>query len=65
MPKTPLARHLDNNARLPYGTDKNILDTEDDPVYQTQQTGIQQYRLDVPPGKYEVRLHFAELLGVR
>lgn len=54
---------LANNGRLPYGTDKNILGTNDDPVYQTQQTGIHQYRLDVPPGKYEVKLHFAELLG--
>ncbi len=54
---------LDKNGRLPYGTDKNILKTNDDPVYQTQQTGIRQYRLDVPPGKYEVTLHFAELLG--
>ena len=54
---------LDNNNRLPYGTDKNIMGTNDDPIYQTQQTGIQQYRLNVPPGKYEVILHFAELLG--
>jgi beta-galactosidase len=54
---------IENNGRLPYGTDKNIIGTENDPVYQTQQTGIRQYRLDVPPGKYEVRLHFAELLG--
>lgn len=54
---------IENNGRLPYGTDKNIIGTENDPVYQTQQTGIQQYRLDVPPGKYEVLLHFAELLG--
>jgi beta-galactosidase len=54
---------IENNGRLPYGTDKNITGTENDPVYQTQQTGIRQYRLDVPPGKYEVSLHFAELLG--
>ncbi|MES2883093.1 MAG: malectin domain-containing carbohydrate-binding protein, partial [Bacteroidota bacterium] len=54
---------LDGNGRLPYGTDKNILGTDDDPVYQTQQTGIQQYKLDVPPGKYQLTLHFAELLG--
>lgn len=54
---------IENNGRLPYGTDKNITGTENDPVYQTQQTGIRQYRLDVPPGKYEVKLHFAELLG--
>lgn len=54
---------LENNSRLPYGTDKNIVGTDDDPIYQTQQTGIQQYRLDVPAGKYEVVLHFAELMG--
>ena len=54
---------LESNNRLPYGTDKNILGTDDDPVYQTQQTGIKQYRLDVPRGKYEVTLHFAELAG--
>jgi beta-galactosidase len=49
--------------RLPYGTDKNIRGTDDDPLYQTQQTGIEHYRLDVPPGKYAITLHFAELLG--
>lgn len=54
---------LENNGRLPYGTDKNIIGTDDDPVYQTQQTGIRQYRLDVPPGNYEITFHFAELLG--
>lgn len=54
---------IENNAWLPYGTDKNIIGTNNDPVYQTQQTGIRQYRLDVPPGKYELTFHFAELLG--
>jgi beta-galactosidase len=54
---------LENNSRLPYGTDKNIAETNDDPVYQTQQVGIKQYRLDVPPGQYQLTLHFAELLG--
>jgi beta-galactosidase len=52
-----------NNNNLPYGTDKNILNTVNDPVYQTQLIGIQQYRFDVPNGKYELTLHFAELLG--
>ncbi len=51
------------NGRLPYGTDKNIKGTEDDPVYQTQQIGIEQFRFDVPAGEYELVLHFAELLG--
>ncbi|MCU7552759.1 malectin domain-containing carbohydrate-binding protein [Chitinophagaceae bacterium LB-8] len=53
------------NNRLPYGTEKNILGTDNDPVYQTQQIGIQQYRLDVPYGEYEVTLHFAELQGAQ
>ena len=54
---------LAGNGRLPYGTDKNILGTNDDPVYQTQQVGIQKYQLDVPAGQYELSLHFAELAG--
>lgn len=54
---------MQDNNRLPYGTDKNIVGTDDDPVYQTQQNGIEQYRFDVPPGNYEIQLHFAELLG--
>ena len=51
------------NGRLPYGTDKNIKGTDDDPVYQTQQTGIKEYRIDLPDGDYELTLHFSELLG--
>lgn len=54
---------IDNGGRLPYGTDKNITGTDDDPIYQTQITGIRQYRLEVPPGRYEVTFHFAELKG--
>lgn len=52
-----------NNNRLPYGTDKNIAGTNNDPIYQTQQIGIEQYRFDVPDGNYELQLQFAELLG--
>lgn len=52
-----------NNGRQSYGTDKGITGTDDDPVYQTQQVGIQQYRLDVGQGQYELTLHFAELEG--
>ncbi len=51
------------NTRLPYGTDKNIVGTDDDPVYQTQQTGIQKYKLDLPAGEYELTCFFAELSG--
>ena len=51
------------NGRLPYGTDKNINGTNNDPIYQTQLMGIEKYKLDLPPGEYELTLHFAELLG--
>ena len=47
--------------RLPYGSDRNILGTEYDAVYETQRLGLSQFRLDVPDGEYEVTLHFAEL----
>jgi beta-galactosidase len=51
-----------NNGRLPFGSDKNILGTGNDPVYETQRIGIEQFRLDVPDGRYEITLHFAELV---
>ncbi len=54
---------IPGNNRLPYGTDKNIVGTDNDPIYQTQHTGLTQYRFDVPAGQYELTLHFAELLG--
>nr|WP_294904513.1 glycoside hydrolase family 2 TIM barrel-domain containing protein [uncultured Lacibacter sp.] len=54
---------IPGNGRLPYGTDKNIAATGNDPVYQTQQTGIKKYCFDVPDAVYELTLHFAELLG--
>lgn len=50
-------------GQLPYGTDKNIKGTKDDPIYQTQLVGITAYNLDVPDGQYEITFHFAELLG--
>ena len=50
-------------GRQPYGSAKNIINTEDDPIYETQRVGIEQFKLDVPVGKYEVTLLFAELLS--
>jgi beta-galactosidase len=47
--------------RLPYGSDRDILGTEYDALYETQRLGLTQFRLDVPAGEYEVTLHFAEL----
>lgn len=51
------------NNRMSYGSDKNVLGTDDDPIYQTQQIGIEQFKFDVPDGEYELSLHFAELIG--
>lgn len=51
------------NNRMSYGSDKNILETDHDPVYQTQQVSIKQFRFDVPDGEYELTFHFAELIG--
>lgn len=50
-------------GRQTYGSDKNILGTELDPVFATQRTGIEQFRFDVPDGDYELTLHFVELLS--
>ncbi|RYF11410.1 MAG: beta-galactosidase, partial [Deltaproteobacteria bacterium] len=52
-----------NNNRIPYGSDRNVLITENDPVYQTQRQGISAFKFDVADGEYELRLHFAELVG--
>ncbi|WP_413668853.1 glycoside hydrolase family 2 TIM barrel-domain containing protein [Mucilaginibacter sp. Mucisp86] len=52
---------LGKNGQLPYGSNKNILETNYDPIYQTQRVGLSDFKLDVPAGKYEVTLHFAEL----
>ncbi|MEP4946413.1 MAG: glycoside hydrolase family 2 TIM barrel-domain containing protein, partial [Flavobacteriaceae bacterium] len=38
----------------------DIIDTEDDPIYQTQRVGIEKFKLDVPIGKYTISLHWAE-----
>ena len=51
------------NNRITYGSDKNILATDNDPIYQTQQVGIKQFKFDVPDGEYDLSLHFAELVG--
>ena len=37
--------------------------TYKDPIYQTQLVGIEQFKLQVPPGVYEVKLHFAGIGG--
>ncbi|MBV4357137.1 glycoside hydrolase family 2 TIM barrel-domain containing protein [Pinibacter aurantiacus] len=52
---------LKGNDRLPYGSDRNIIGTDHDALFETQRVGIEQFKLDVPDGAYEVTLHFAEL----
>jgi beta-galactosidase len=45
------------------GTEKNIFGTKNDPIFQTQRDSLTSYKFDVPKGKYEITLHFAELLS--
>lgn len=52
-----------NNSRVSFGSSRNILDTDLDPIYQTQRTGIEGFVFDVPSGDYELTLHFAELIS--
>lgn len=52
-----------NNSRVGFGSSRNILGTELDPIYQTQRTGIEGFIFDVSPGDYELTLHFAELIS--
>ncbi|WP_187261629.1 glycoside hydrolase family 2 TIM barrel-domain containing protein [Pontibacter beigongshangensis] len=52
---------MGNTSRHSYGSDRNILGTDLDPVYATQRIGLEQFRLDVSAGDYELTLHFAEL----
>ncbi|PWG80507.1 glycoside hydrolase family 2 TIM barrel-domain containing protein [Pararcticibacter amylolyticus] len=54
---------LNNGNKDGYGSDRNIKGTFDDPLFQTQQVGITEYRLDVPDGLYHISLYFSELNG--
>jgi beta-galactosidase len=42
------------------GTLRNILQTEDEPVFQTMREGLQAYKFDAPVGEYEIEMRFAE-----
>ncbi|MGI9036619.1 MAG: glycoside hydrolase family 2 TIM barrel-domain containing protein [Pyrinomonadaceae bacterium] len=50
----------DSKAIYSEPTDKNILNTSDDPLLQTMRENLTAYRFDVPAGVYEVELKFAE-----
>lgn len=54
---------IKDSGRQSYGSDKNIVGTTNDPIYQTQLVGVEGYRVSVPKGKYIVTFHFAELMG--
>ncbi|WP_374949850.1 glycoside hydrolase family 2 TIM barrel-domain containing protein [Mucilaginibacter sp.] len=55
------AYKMPGNNRQGYGSDRDILKTTDDPIYQTQQEGLSGFRFDVPDGSYKITLCFAEL----
>lgn len=39
---------------------RNILNTEDEPIFQTIREGLSGYRFDAPDGEYEIELRFTE-----
>ncbi len=45
----------------PVSTADEIADTDDDPLYQIQRCGIDEYKFDLDNGRYLVILHFAEI----
>jgi beta-galactosidase len=45
------------------GSSREIIGTDIDPIYQTQRYGLDEYRFDVPNGRYEVTLYFSELIS--
>lgn len=54
---------MQNTSRQNYGTDQNIRQTYNDPIFQTAQVGLEAFKLSVPEGAYELTLHFAELIS--
>ena len=44
-------------------SDADILGTQNDPIFQTQRVGIENYIANVPDGTYSVSLYFAELVS--
>ncbi len=46
-----------------WGTDREILGSDREPLYQTQRDSMKAYRFDVPDGVYQLELYFAEIAG--
>ncbi len=45
------------------GTQTQIENTSDNPLYQTLRTGLEAYKFDVPEGEYEIELLFADVFN--
>ncbi len=43
------------------GSDRTIMGTNNDPIYQTARVSPERYEFDVKPGSYEVTFHWSEL----
>jgi beta-galactosidase len=58
--------YLGEGAKQIYSatTDRNVIGTEEDPLFQTMVEGLSEYKFDVPDGDYEVELLFAETKNV-
>jgi len=54
---------MKGSTRTGYGTTKHSIGSDLDPIFQTQRTGIQQFKMDLPNGTYDLSLLFAELLS--
>lgn len=44
-----------------HDTTTEVRNTDDEPLYQTMQVGLEGYRFDVPDGRYEVELLFSDV----
>ncbi|WP_051590766.1 glycoside hydrolase family 2 TIM barrel-domain containing protein [Flavobacterium daejeonense] len=51
-----------NPSEPRYGSNKGILGTVNNSLYETQRVGLDAFKADVPDGVYDVTLRFAELL---
>lgn len=58
------ARTKTRHGSLPC-SDIDVLNTDQDPVFQTQRRGLEGFRADVPDGQYYVYLYFSELVSSR
>ena len=52
--------YVDTGAKQDQKTDRNILQTADDPLYQSYRQGFSAYRFDVADGEYQIDLCFAD-----